>query len=353
VGQTKTTIELNGNLYDANTGAMLKKATGGRVVDGFFRGAAPAAHSPKPKPAKSTTRKTTTTPKTAHKTEHSQTLMRHVVSKPKISVPLLKASQVKEIGLPAPDSFWQDRKRRAMAISKSSSISRFSISNSVNKTIAPLAVRPHPSERAKKTAPPSPPQIGQIAITASAGERSFQKALQSAQSHNQKSPHKIKARHRAARKLGVSSRALNIATISLVLVLLTGFIAYQNVPSLSVRLASSKAGFHAALPDYTPSGFGMTGPINTSPGVVTISFRSNSDERSYNLTQKQSNWTSDSLFNNFVAANKNYQILQDKGKTIYIYNGSNATWVNGGTWYQLVGNANLSSDQILRLADSL
>jgi hypothetical protein len=360
VGQTKTTIELNGNLYDANTGAMLttapknqaqpalKPAPRGGVVDGFFRGPAPVVIKPS-SPAKPRA----TANKTGHKTEKSHTLMRHVVHKPQVAAPAIKPNQVKEKGLPAPESFWQDRKRRAQQISKSASISRFGSGNPISKKVAPLAVKAHPDDVKSdiKKAPPMPPKTD--VATVSASTKTFQDALQNAQTHKQAKLHKAKRRHRAAKKLGVSARALNIASITLVVVLLTGFVAYQSAPGLSLRLASSQAGFHAALPGYTPSGFGIAGPIKAAPGVVSISFRSHSDDRSFNVNQRQSNWTSESLLSNFVASNKSYQALEDKGKTIFVYNGNNATWVNGGIWYQVVGNANLSNDQLLHIADSL
>jgi hypothetical protein len=287
--------------------------------------------------------------------------MRQVLSKPKLTPPATAPSQVKEQGLTPPNSFWQDRKKRAQQTTKSSLISHFgnlvNPPSSVKTKVAPLAVQPHPSERLAKKAAVSlqSVQLGQAALgdTVTTGSQAFQKALQTAQSHTKKAASKPKLRHKAAKKLGVSNHALNIASAVLVVVLLTGFVAYQNVPNLSMRLASSRAGFHAALPGYTPSGFGMAGPIKTNPGVVIVSFRSNSDNRSFNVSQKESNWTSDSLLNNFVASNKTYQVLQDKGKTIYVYNGSNATWVNGGIWYQVAGDANLSNSQLLHIADSL
>jgi hypothetical protein len=72
------------------------------------------------------------------------------------------------------------------------------------------------------------------------------------------------------------------------------------------------------------------------------------------LSQRSSEWNSDALVQNFVATSRRaYQSYQDNGKTIYIYEGNNATWVDGGVWYQIEGNASLNSDQLLRIAKSL
>ncbi len=349
MGQTKTTIELNGKLYDATTGKVVssfdapvaKPATKPQAVDGFIR---QTGHHSKTKTTKPTpSPRAVRHPNPAHhKPQRSHTLMRHVVQKPADATPA-KAQPQK----PAPVSRPTERLERAASVSKSSSISRFSNSVAPRLTtkVAPLAVKPHPEQhQAKQTAKP-----------ANAATKTFDSALRSASSHTKGQLKKKRVHHRAAKKLGISSNLVIAGTLTMSFVLLAGFVAYQNVPNISMRIAANRAGFSASLPQYTPSGFGVAGPIKAAPGAVTVSFRSHSDDRSFEVTQKPSNWTSDSLLSSFVAANKqSYQTYQEKGKTIYIYNGSNATWVNGGVWYQVNGsNANLNSEQLVRIADSL
>lgn len=136
--------------------------------------------------------------------------------------------------------------------------------------------------------------------------------------------------------------------------LLTGFFVYQNIPNLSMRVASTRAGFSAQLPGYKPAGFSQEKLVSYAPGKVTVSFRSNSDERQFQLTQQSSNWNSQALADNYLAkADKQYQTFQASGKTIYIYDNSSATWVNGGVWYQIEGQSDLSSDQLLKIANSI
>lgn len=149
-------------------------------------------------------------------------------------------------------------------------------------------------------------------------------------------------------------RTGRLAAASLAVLVLIGFFVYQNVPSLSMRLAASRAGVDAQLPGYAPAGFSQDKLVSYSPGKVTINFHSNTDSREFKLVQQVSNWNSQALADNFLAAkSKQYQTYQASGKTIYIFDGSNATWVNGGVWYQIEGHSSLSSDQILKIANSI
>lgn len=358
MGHTKTTIELNGKIYNAATGAMLSGPTGaaptfkkpvpkGVVVDGFVR--RPNAAPAQPITVKPKTQQThrQPAPKAGHTTQSSKTLMRHAVSKPTAAHSPIKAKATPTEAKPAQTIHatgrLHSRHQRAAKVTRSNAISRFSKQpvHQVEKKYAPLPVRPHP-EAAQHEATP-----------ASHASTSFAAALEHATSHHQPPAKVSKRRHRAAKKLGISVRAVNIGAISLAVVLLTGFIAYQNVPNVSMRLASSRAGFNASLPGYTPSGFGLAGPIHSSPGAVTVSFRSHSDGRNFEISQKPSNWTSDSLLNNQVAVKGSYETFEEKGRTIYLYDGNKATWVNGGVWYQIDNNAGLSNSQIIDIADSL
>lgn len=365
MGQSKTTIELNGKLYDATTGAIVEPdvapqptvakpaapSKNGVTMDGFFPAGGQASHTKTKPKAKSAHRATSPTAHVAsHKPERAHTLMRHVVHKPKVTAPVASPVAKESSNTSKPITLAQQRMQRAATAVKSSSVSRFGSApaSTIDKKIAPLAVKAHP-DAPKDVAPP----ISKLA-TPSAQSNSFEKALASASSHRQAPLKAQKLRQRTAKKLGVSSRLVSVVSGVLVVVLLAGFVAYQNVANISMRIAATRAGFNATLPGYTPGGFGMSGPIKTSPGAITVSFRSNSDNRSYEVTQKPSNWNSDSLRSNFFATNDSPTAYQDKGKTIYLYNnGSSATWVNGGILYQISGNAGLSSDQVVNIADSL
>ena len=137
-------------------------------------------------------------------------------------------------------------------------------------------------------------------------------------------------------------------------VLVVGYVTYLNIPRMTLRVASSRAGFEAQLPSYSPSGFKFSGPVAYAPGQVTLQYKSNTDERAYSILQKQTTWDSETLLDNFVSQETDlYSTYQERGLTVYIYDGSNATWVNGGIWYTVSGESLLTSEQILKIAASL
>jgi hypothetical protein len=159
-----------------------------------------------------------------------------------------------------------------------------------------------------------------------------------------------------ARKRSLFSRRPRLAAIlttSLALLVLGGYLTYMNLPMISMKVAASRAGVSATLPSYRPDGYGLNGPITYAPGEVTITYKSNTNDNNFKITQKPSNWDSQGLLDNFVTRQtENYLTFQESGVTVYTF-GNHAAWVNGGIVYTLDGNASLSSDQVLRLAKSM
>lgn len=136
------------------------------------------------------------------------------------------------------------------------------------------------------------------------------------------------------------------------LLLLIGVVAYFNVPQLSLRLASTRAGFDAKLPSYSPVGYSF-GNLSYGPGNVTVSYKAG-DARKFDITQRASQWDSQALLTNFVAsANKAYQTYERAGRTIYFFGNNTATWVDNGIWYTVNGNNSLTKNQLLDLAGSI
>lgn len=361
--QHQDVIEINGKKYDAVTGRMIVETPTtplskqpkvmhaplpktGVVLDGFV----------KKKPT--SPRQVQHAAKTPQK---SQTLMRHAVKKP---TPLSKPSQVQQ----APSitkthySVPAQRQKAAEKIQKNPLISRYGDVNhrsSVVKKMQHLPVKPHAPTTQVRAAAPTPTTQQALAHTPSVRSRAttehLERALSQATAH-QNHPHTsgTKKRRKLAHKLGISARAMALSTSILAGVLLAGFFAVQNVPNLSMRVAAARAGFDATMPGYKPSGFSFKGPINYSAGQVTVTFRSNTDDRSYSVTQKESNWNSEALLANFVESeNKQYQTYIDRGRTLYIYDGSNATWVDNGVWFQIEGNSDMTTDQLVRVAASI
>ena len=150
------------------------------------------------------------------------------------------------------------------------------------------------------------------------------------------------------------SRFASVASASLALLLLGGYFTYLNMPSLSVRVAAAQAGLNASYPEYKPDGYKLTGPIAYTEGQVSMKFAANAGPQNYTIDQSKSSWDSSAVLDNYVKkkAGENYIIYNERGLTIYTFDG-NAAWVNGGILYTINGDAPLSSDQIRRIATSM
>lgn len=351
-------IEINGKKYDALTGKQInhtassmdiKKPTtimpnSGGVVDGFVR------------PTRATNHKSniTTVSKSPQK---SQTLMRKTVNKP-----------TQTTGKPAEKSVLTKSKlgtspkrlQTASEVKRSQHIQKYGqdINRSSVVRKQPAPVKPEPQSRKSPAVVPklnatSSQPLTQRSLTS---RKLIDAALANANSHNEQiqPAEKPKKRSKLAKKLGISTKVLTISSASLAAVLLIGFFAMQSVPKISMKVASTRAGLDARMPGYKPSGFAFKGPINYSPGEVSVSYSSNSDNREFQIVQKSSNWNSDALLSNYVVAEgKQYQTYQDRGRTLYIYDESNATWVDNGIWYQIEGDSYMTTDQLIRIASSI
>lgn len=355
---SKNFIELNGKRYDALTGEVLSdtahkpkpapakapaKSSSGQVLDGFTRRAVATHHTAHPKtPAK----------QIHHKTERSQTLMRQAVKKP--SAPAHQHSaNAHTVHHHAKTHVEIDPQRvaRAQKVHKSHLVSRFGTPTTLKPTTSELPVQPEPTHEPEAVLvehhrSPLDTQLG--------AKTPFDHAIAKATSHTQPRHKRTTRRHHAARVLRVSPKIINIAAGGLTVLLLTSFVAWQNVPNLSMQIASSRAGVQGRLPGYEPAGYAVQSPIEYRHGRITISYKSRSDTREFKLNQRTSGWNSATLRENYVAlGERDYQTYQENGKTIYLYDGDNATWVDGGIWYEIKGNSSLTDDQLIRLAASM
>lgn len=382
----KNTIELNGKRYDAATGELLADGPAAaprqtaRTIDGIIsadRHAKPAAHkpvkTPAPRPAAvmdiRSRRKSggkAAQALSAHRPQPAATLMRTVVHRPdlkpvrssiKLSAPLKPpipgrdglspplARALAEIKLSV-SRVDPERLARAKRIARSQLVSRYGNIRQpgvLQRSHANHVAATSTSHAAART--PISPGTGQRRRQPAAGQDIFTRALSQARSHEQVyQPPRAHKRHR---------RLSSAAAAGLTVLLLAGFIAYQNVPNITMRLASSRAGFHASLPAYQPSGFSV-GHFAYSPGMVAVNYHSNSDNRQFSVTQKVSAWDSQALLNAVVATrDRPYQSYEQAGRTVYIYGNGTATWVSGGIWYTVTANGSLSTRQLLHLASSM
>lgn len=337
------TIELNGNRYDAVTGELLvnnplsstagkqaRRSTKTRSVDGFTRHKPSTAHP--------------NNPVQTVKTQKSKTLMRKTVPRPIQPKPATSKAKVSSgpIHIKSFVSISQDKLAHAKVVKKSSLIRKFS-------EITLSRSRPEAN-----TQPTKLRRLQAVATATAVLANPLEDGLNNATSHNEAKTPRQKRHVRVANRLRISPRVLSGGSILLSGLLITGFFAYQNIPNFQMRLYSSRAGVRASMPSYKPAGFDLKGGITYKAGQVTVGYKSNSDDRNYKITQTASSWNSEALLDNFLVANKRlYSAIPDKGKVIYLYEGSNATWVDGGVWYRIEGNSQLSSDQLLNLANSL
>ncbi len=342
-----TSIELNGKLYDAHSGKLLQDHKSVKKIDGISLG-----------------HKNAVKPVVHSRPERSHTLMRHAVKKPSPKPYLSRPNTAMDIigtqlltspSLTLPNEGEAVRSRRAKSITRSSLVSRFGNLDrtgatvfDVKKSIISLPVVPapipHPKVEIKKTSPT---------------EHLISKAMREAPNHHAKPAAHKKSRlhHKVAKKLGVSARIASLGLSGVAVLVLGSFIAYQNIPNFAVRYASAKAGLNARLPGYRPAGFAVNDKVIYSPGQITVNFKANADDRAFNITQKTSNWSSEALVANYVDkvtdGGPKAQPYSDSGRTIYLYGDSNATWVSEGVWYEISGNSNLTTDQLIKIATSI
>lgn len=148
---------------------------------------------------------------------------------------------------------------------------------------------------------------------------------------------------------GFTQIAAAIAAIGII----TGIVWMQNSPKMAFKSAASQAGIEASLPTYMPSSYRQQGNAQVSPGQVTLTYNSPNSQNPLTITQKRTNWDSNSLRENFVSRQAdNMLAVQGQGLTIFLYNNT-ASWVNHGIWYTVKGTDNLSREQILRVAYGL
>jgi len=365
--KTSNTVEINGKLYDAKTGLPVNKkptltklhsknASKIKTIDGFSKTTKKISVVQPLEKSKNTSDKKTASEKASTFSRHqainahtkpkkSQTLHRRSVKAPNIITSSDHGQTPKPVSS-AINIASSKREQRAKSINKSSAISRFGTlgSSVINKT----ETHSEPTPTASLTQHLAVSHLTNPVVSkpgTQTKEMLIKKAVDEAV--NKPTAKKIKKHKKTS--------LTKFASAFAVILLLTGYVAYLNIPGISMKVAASRAGFTAALPGYTPGGYSLATPINYSPGIVSIDFHSNTDNRKFTLKQQPSTWDSTALLENFVSKKtKQYLTYQDRGLTIYIYDGSSAAWVNGGKMYSLEGNGSqLDTDQLLKLATSM
>lgn len=334
----RTIVEINGRKYDANTGQMVSDVPApAKAIDGF--------QAPVVAPKMSVNR-TVNQAQTVHSKPERTKKLHPAAAKAARTPKRVMAKSMPKQPEPAPNQselnrrydLAVNRQQRAAVYQRSQSIQKFSRSAEAEiakpiEAIAPVAPvvtqpMPRPQPVQKPKAVPEPVEETLEEVTKEPG---------------------------FFRRITTKRPRLVPATLAVLAVLLIGgFVTYRNMPNMALRIASSRAGFQASLPGYSPSGFRFAGPVAYSDGVIELEYASNSDDRAYSLTQKESAWDSQSLLDNYVEnRTDDYLTFQERGLTVYVYDGSQATWVDRGIWYTIEGDSNLTTEQLLKIASSL
>lgn len=384
----KNVIEINGRKYDAQSGKLLDDSkaktpvskpsplsNSSQVIDGVQRSnnhsipqelAKPASHKP------AVTSKNTT-PNTSRrvvdgfrkKTQKSTTLSRKVVKNPHKKAPNIHAKSTPNapagIATVSPEKtalfkkIPEARLARAMSQKTSSVISKFSRDMSSVKPVINHNLKVKQPNTPNKTASSTYSTVAQPNLQ----KQVFQHNVSNKTSHrneiinvpkSETTPVHKKAAHTVARKRYMTG----LVAACFAFLLLGGFIAYQRIPQVAVKVAARQAGFSAKVPTSIPSGFSFKSPVKAEKDSLAISYNSNTDSRNFVVTQKPTTWTSESLLSSFLVNSKRqYQTYYDKGLTVFVYDTSNATWVDKGIWYTIETDGSLSSEQILSIASSI
>lgn len=343
---SKNSIELNGNVYDVRTGKLISSTRTGQAFS-----------KPSNQQPSMDVRRPKKTDRSSSGINHkkplkkSQALMRSGVSKPTIESTKDKKQPIstdkKLVNFP--------RIERAAKAVKSSAVQKFhpeifSSANAQGSNEKP--VKTVSANTAKQQPPASFSQANQPSSLPV--KKSFtQSALDKANSHEQTFAENNNLFSRLLDRLTHVSSTVKYSAMAILAIVGLSFAGYLMSPRISVQLAANRSGVAVSMPSYKPAGFQLNRTVEYEAGAMTLHYNSLTDTRNFRIKKASTDWNSEALRNNFVENKDLYQTVSSKGKTIYIYNGSNATWVDGGVWYTLEGASALNSDQLLRIADSM
>lgn len=158
--------------------------------------------------------------------------------------------------------------------------------------------------------------------------------------------------HKKKRSWLFKSSMASIAGLACLIIVALGGLVYHEMGSVDAYIASKKAGFSVVFPAYKPTGYTIAN-IATSRGAIQTNYH-NAGGHKYSITERLSSWNSSQLLSHYVfgIAQQNYETVNTRGMTVYLYGKNNATWINHGIWYLIQANSGLSTKQLLQLASS-
>jgi hypothetical protein len=358
LSKTNSIIEVNGNRYDALSGQLVQTghkvkihshAPTKTVIDGFVLGSHHAKSHVKKSLAQAKSRAKVTSMDVHGRQQRSRTLMRQIVRKPAKAAhkpddlsPHIKTRQ------PSPA-----KEFRAKTAVKHPHVKRFGYFVDPVQPSPASEITRH-NKRAEVEVLPQVPAMPSLVTSASHKklEKMLDQALISAEAHRQMMN---ASRHNSfINKLSGVPRWLKFAVVAAFISIVALFLIWQNLPAVAVHVAAAKAHVNASIPAYTPEGFAYTGQLKYVPGAVTMEFKDKKhDQGSFSLTQTASNLSGQSLEDQALPKETPVQTSEVKGTTVYIYGHSSALWANRNVLYKLDNRADLTSDQVLKIVQSL
>jgi len=343
---SKQTITINGKRYHAITGELLIDVASPEDHDALANthkiNVTTVAVKPLIKPA------------VHHTVKPSQTLMRSAVKKPSARALAIRVQHELENELinlnvaqkPSVTSISHARLERAQSTLRSEQITRFQNAENASKLPvqhAHVPVRIAPDKPEEVELPAGAPQPK----PSNSPEDMFTRAIANAQHHAD-----IKA-HTKAYKQRVRRHFASLAVGASALLVIAGFAAYLNVPSLQIRVAGMQAGVSTTNPNFAKAGFSYTGVTSTqSKRVIGLK----TTEANYRLVQQPTNWAGGQMIDHIssvsASGTPNFKTLQFGDQTVYRLNNGNATWVKNGTWYQLNGDRAIGDTQLQTLVQN-
>lgn len=343
-------VELNGNGYDAATGQVISafrpaSTRNSQVIDGFVKSPAKLSKSAAQRAARSA--------ELHRRAEKTRTLARSGLKKPaKYMAPRLQKLA------PAHNP---EREFRAKQIHKHGRVNRFggaarsalSAAKTTPKSLSGEIINRRQSADATARGVPAPAPSLVTSVSHQKLERMLDEALVRADAHKAAMEYQA-ARHFWRRRWLSGPRRWVVLTVFLLALASSLFIAWQRIPQLSLKAASLRTHFNAVAPNYKPEGYNVTGPAQESAGAVSLTYQSGVDGSKYTISQSTSNMTSAMVAHSVVPQGADVQTSQVDGNTVYIYGANNnAAWVNNGVLYTIKDNANLSSDELLKIVNSI
>ena len=128
---------------------------------------------------------------------------------------------------------------------------------------------------------------------------------------------------------------------------------YVAMPTISVKMAASKAGLTTNTP-YIPKGFTIDGEVASADGHMTINYRSKNGGDGYSVSIKENDTDTQGSLRRRIAElySNGYRTEQSGDKTLLRYDGK-VTWLDNGIEYTINTNNYLDSDEITSIVDSL